>query len=160
MVWQPARFQSYAAHPDGWEAAKKREAENWLRHELRACEAHINKSLQSVHQVWLILPSPGRANSAQAEGWESHGEGRGRNEPDDYVTLDQAAGLVNRSKKTLERYLNHPKQGQERMPQPDVEGTGGKPHEWKWSALRPWLERNFERPLPERLPSRASRPIT
>jgi hypothetical protein len=55
-------------------------------------------------------------------------------EPEQYVTLDQAASLVNRSKKTLERYLRDPKSG---MPRPDVEGGGGKPHEWRWPALRP-----------------------
>jgi hypothetical protein len=76
---------------------------------------------------------------------------------DQYVTLDQAAALVNRRKKTLERYLRQPKSEAARMPEPDVEGTGGKPHEWKWSNLRPWLEKTFGKQLPGRLPSRASR---
>ena len=62
------------------------------------------------------------------------------------------AQTVNRDKKTLERYLNDPKYKKHGMPAPDVEGGGGKPHEWKWSTLRPWLERTFKRPLPERFP--------
>jgi predicted DNA-binding transcriptional regulator YafY len=66
-----------------------------------------------------------------------------------YVTMDQAAAMVNKSKKTLERYL-----GEEKMPQPEVEGGGGKAHEWKWSTLRPWLEQTFGKVLPTRLPSR------
>jgi hypothetical protein len=71
--------------------------------------------------------------------------------PLQYVTLDQAAALVNRSKKTLYRYLNKPGSS---MPQPDVEGLGGKAHEWRWSILRPWLEQEFGKKLPEKFPSR------
>ena len=67
-----------------------------------------------------------------------------------YVTLDQAAALVNRSKKTLERYVADPKRG---APAPDVEGGGGKPHEWLYEMLRPWLEQQFSRKLPERFPA-------
>jgi hypothetical protein len=67
-------------------------------------------------------------------------------ELEQYVTMDQAAACVNRSKKTLERHL---KKG---MPKPDVEGGGGRPHEWKWSTLRPWLERTFGKSLPQRFP--------
>jgi hypothetical protein len=69
--------------------------------------------------------------------------------PDQYVTLDQVAALVNRSKKTLERLLADEKS---KMPKPDVEGGGGKPHEWLWSKLRPWLEEKFNRKLPEHFP--------
>ena len=35
----------------------------------------------------------------------------------------------------------------------DVEGGGGKPDEWLWSRVRPWLAEEFGRPLPERFPS-------
>ncbi len=71
---------------------------------------------------------------------------------DQYVTLDQAASLVNKSKKTLERYLNDRDYAHFGMPKPDVEGGGGKAHEWLWSKLRPWLEQQFNRRLPERFP--------
>ncbi len=66
-----------------------------------------------------------------------------------YVTLDQAAASVSRSKSTLRRYYDDDK-----LPEPDVPGKGGKPHEWKWSKLRPELERLFNRDLPTRFPGR------
>lgn len=62
------------------------------------------------------------------------------------VTLQQAAAMVSRSKKTLERRKKN-------MPIPKVSGGGGKPDEWEWSELRPWLEKEFERKLPERFPA-------
>lgn len=66
-----------------------------------------------------------------------------------YITLDQAAAIVGRSKKTLERRLSMGV-----MPQPDVESCGGgTAHEWIYSKLRPWLEREFERQLPEFFPA-------
>jgi hypothetical protein len=67
-----------------------------------------------------------------------------------YVTLDKIAAMVGRKKKTLERALNKPDSD---MPRPDIEGGGGKPHEWIWTRIRPWLEKNHNRSLPERLPS-------
>src|SRR5262249_43949052 len=73
---------------------------------------------------------------------------------DPFVTMDQAASMVNRGKKTVERYLNDPKYQKRRPPPPDVEGGGGKPHEWRWSVIRPWLESEFGRKLPEHYPGR------
>jgi hypothetical protein len=67
-----------------------------------------------------------------------------------HVTLDGMAALVNRSKRTLERLKtrkNNP------LPFPDIEGGGGKPAEWLWSKVRPWLEHEFNRTLPERYPT-------
>ena len=64
-----------------------------------------------------------------------------------YIDLDQAAALVSRSKKTLERKL---REGS--MPMPDIEGGGGKKHEWVYSKLRPWLENEYGRVLPTRPP--------
>jgi hypothetical protein len=68
-----------------------------------------------------------------------------------YVTLDQMAALVSRSKKTLERLKTRKDNP---LPSPAVEGGGGKADEWIWSEVRPWLEQEFRRPLPERLPAR------
>jgi len=86
---------------------------------------------------------------------QNHGKGRSEPEPPQYVTLDQVAALINRKKKTLERYLNEPKYKKKfDMPQPEVEGGGGKPHEWLWPTLQPWLEKTFGRKLPERFPRR------
>ena len=67
-----------------------------------------------------------------------------------HVTLDGMAALVNRRKRTLERLKtrkNNP------LPFPDIEGGGGKPAEWLWSKVRPWLEHEFNRTLPERYPT-------
>jgi hypothetical protein len=71
--------------------------------------------------------------------------------PDQYVTLDQMAARVNRSKKALAKRLNAPNST---MPKPDVEGGGGKPHEWIWANIRPWLETEFGKKLPEIWPRR------
>jgi hypothetical protein len=65
---------------------------------------------------------------------------------DTYVTLDQVSAYINRSKRTLERRLR-------KMPDPEVVGGNGKPHEWRWSVLRPWLQKEFDRELPERFPT-------
>lgn len=64
------------------------------------------------------------------------------------VTLDQMAGAVSRSKKTLERLKSKGK-----LPQPDVDGGGGKPDEWIWANVKPILELHYNRKLPDRFPS-------
>ena len=63
------------------------------------------------------------------------------------VTLQQMAAMVSRSKRTLE---SHKKRD---MPVPKVPGGGGKPDEWAWAEIRPWLETTFERKLPDRFPA-------
>ncbi len=64
------------------------------------------------------------------------------------VTLDQAAGIVNRSKRALENY-----KGRKSMPKPHIVGGGGKPHFYAWSEMRPWLAKTFGMPnLPEQFP--------
>ena len=66
-----------------------------------------------------------------------------------YVTLDSAAGWAHRSKRTLENYRGNG------LPEPDVKGKDGQPHEWRWTTIRPWLETTFNLAgkLPERLPA-------
>jgi hypothetical protein len=66
-----------------------------------------------------------------------------------YVTLDQMAAIVNRSKKTLERLK---KRRQNPLPDPDAQGGGGRPDEWVWPNIRPWLEREFNKQLPVQFP--------
>jgi hypothetical protein len=61
--------------------------------------------------------------------------------PERLVTLDQAAAIVNRSTRTLERYK---KRG---MPEPRVRGQGGKFHEYSWAEMRVWLEETFSRSI-------------
>jgi hypothetical protein len=72
-----------------------------------------------------------------------------REPAEQYVTLDQMAAIVGKSKKTLERELN---KANSDMPGPDNEGGGGKAHEWRWSRIRPWLEKKYNRQLPTRFP--------
>jgi hypothetical protein len=66
-----------------------------------------------------------------------------------YVTLDQLAAVASRSKRTLEKYKSR---RENPLPLPAVTGGGGKPDEWVWADVRPWLEREFGRRLPERFP--------
>ena len=72
--------------------------------------------------------------------------------PDDtasqYVTLDQMAALASRSKRTLEGWLKTGK-----LPDPDVEGGGGKPHLWLWAEVCQSLTDHSGIPQPERYPS-------
>jgi len=69
--------------------------------------------------------------------------------PSDLVTLDQAAGKVHRSKRTLERYKT-----KGTMPAPAVEGGGGRPDLWEWKTLGPWLEQTFGIKQPDRFPGK------
>ena len=62
------------------------------------------------------------------------------------MTLQQAAAMVNRSKRTLEKH-------KAKMPAPRISDGGGKPDEWAWTELRPWLEEYSGRSLPERFPA-------
>ena len=62
------------------------------------------------------------------------------------VTLAQAAAMVNRTKRTLQRHVG-------KMPPPRVEGGGGRPAEWAWSEIRPWLEKEYCRKMPEVFPA-------
>jgi hypothetical protein len=68
----------------------------------------------------------------------------------DYVTLGQMAAIVKRSKRTAEKWKTRER---DPLPTSDIEGGGGKPDEWDWPKVRPWLERETGRTLPERFPS-------
>jgi hypothetical protein len=61
------------------------------------------------------------------------------------VRLDQIAAIVNRNKRTLEGLKKS-------LPPPILRGGGGKPAEWIWSEVRPWLEGHFGRQLPATFP--------
>jgi hypothetical protein len=58
-----------------------------------------------------------------------------------YIDLDQAAAIVNRVKRSLERKLKE-------MPPPAVKGGKGKKSEWDYAILRPWLEKTYNKLLP------------
>ena len=65
-----------------------------------------------------------------------------------YVTLLQMAGIVNKSKRTLERLRDNKK-----LPAPAVKGGAGRASEWQWSVVRPILERQYKRSMPEVFPA-------
>ncbi len=121
-------------------------------------EGHVRKRYEAIQTTrqWLLIRDDIRkfAPLALAERDVRSRPLEAVSPPDEtplqFVTLDQMASLVNRSKDTLERRLN---KKNTTMPQPDVEGGGGKPHEWRWDRIRPWLIKEFKRDLPERYPT-------
>jgi hypothetical protein len=98
-----------------------------------------------IHLDHASLGRPREGDAIAIERWPL--EADGQNEVIDYIQLDEAAALVKRQKKTLERAL-----AAGRMPQPDIEGGGGKPHEWEYLKLKPWLEMTYGKRLPLRPP--------
>jgi hypothetical protein len=65
------------------------------------------------------------------------------------VTLAQMSGMVRQSKKTLTRWKNDE---DSTLPEPDIEGGGGKPDLWRWDRVRSCLEARFGCVLPEQFP--------
>ena len=65
-----------------------------------------------------------------------------------HVTLTQAAAIVNKSKRTLERLKNDGE-----LPAPAVKGGKGRADEWRWSDIRPILETEYRRQLPGTFPT-------
>ncbi|HEV8066211.1 MAG TPA: hypothetical protein VGP76_00645 [Planctomycetaceae bacterium] len=77
----------------------------------------------------------------------------GRDSQPQYVTLDQMAAMIQRSKRTVEKWkvrIANP------LPPADVEGGGGKPDEWLWSNIRPWLAKESGKKLPYKFPKMRS----
>ena len=121
-----------------------RRLESRLRVECRAAEPSAQPPIVApvVVEAAAIAPPPAVPEQRKADGGD---DGL------DYVTLDQMAGIVKRSKAALEAYLRDDSRNP--MPTPDVVGGGGKAHEWKWDRIRPWLAKTFGRELPETFPS-------
>ena len=65
-----------------------------------------------------------------------------------HVTLRQMAAIVSKSKSTIEKLKNDGK-----LPTPDVKGKRGQANEWLWSNVRPILEKEYNRKLPEIFPA-------
>lgn len=89
----------------------------------------------------------GEANSEQSRHKPSTRPEPQAKPDEQLVTLDQSAAMVGRSKRTLETYVG------KGLPEPRVKGRGGKPNEYLWGEMRPFLVQTFGRPLPERFPS-------
>lgn len=81
-------------------------------------------------------------------------ERAGGKAPDCHVTLQQMAAIVNKSKPTLERLRSSHKllRSSHKLPVADVKGGKGGSDEWLWSNVRPVLQREFKRSLPEQFP--------
>jgi predicted DNA-binding transcriptional regulator AlpA len=114
----------------------------------------LDVSLEVGEQIKAILTAirpavPGGPQAAALAAAEKPAAGDAP--VDCLITLHQAAAMVNKSKRTLERLLS-------KMPMPRVQGAGGKSSEWAWPELRPWLEKEYERKLPERFPADKFRP--
>ena len=66
-----------------------------------------------------------------------------------FVTMLQMAGISSLSKRTLEKWL---KRKSDPLPPPEIKGEWGKPHRWRWSTIRPWLQLRTRILLPEQFP--------
>jgi hypothetical protein len=97
-------------------------------------------ALEHLEKRSNLLPSP----SAAAD---DHSSTDKAEDPRAYVTLRQMAAMVNKSKRTLE---NRKKRKHNPLPDADVPGGGGEADEWLWDHIRPWLENEFRRLLPEK----------
>ena len=108
-------------------------------------------SSSSVGSDGPIVPNVSAAQQARAsEAEQAAGSGGTRApDPSKLVTLDQAAAIVNKSKRALEYYKT-----KGTLPEPAVEGGGGKAALYDWTILGPWLTEQFGIDLPERFPGR------
>jgi hypothetical protein len=69
-------------------------------------------------------------------------------DPNCRVTLRQMSAIVQCGKRTLERLRDTG-----RLPDPARKGPNGTAHEWLWSEVRPILEAEYNRKLPEVFPA-------
>ncbi len=69
--------------------------------------------------------------------------------PDDLVTLEEIAGVIRRSTRTIHNWNSRSP-----WPTPFREGGGGLGHQFSWTAMKPWLEERLggQSRLPERFP--------
>lgn len=70
-----------------------------------------------------------------------------------HVTLRQCAGIVKKSKRTLERW----KTDDMTFPTPEVFGNNGSADEWLWTTIKPYLETKSDRKLPSIFPAHVAR---
>lgn len=82
------------------------------------------------------------------ESWVSECEPPAESTVDCHVTLLQMAAICNRSKRTLRRLHDDGT-----LPAPVVQGSKGQPSEWRWSDVRPVLEKRFGKTLPAVFPA-------
>jgi hypothetical protein len=69
--------------------------------------------------------------------------------PEESLDLNQIAALMHLKKSSMGRYK---RRKNDPLPDPDSPGGGGNKDYWRWSTIRPWLDRNCRTPLPEHFP--------
>jgi hypothetical protein len=94
---------------------------------------NVERAVASLERIWA-----NRVREPEADS----GEQNQSDELPDLVTGVQAASLVNR---TIDGLKHYRKKG---MPKPYIKGTKGRPNEYLWSEMRPWLEVTFSRKIP------------
>ncbi len=101
--------------------------------------------------LWRVIErleeQPHGKSGSNASGTPQASPGAVEHQLDELVTLDQIAPLAGLSKRSLERHLKAGK-----LPQPDVQGGGGRAHKWLYRSLRPALIALANRELPEKFP--------
>jgi hypothetical protein len=100
-------------------------------------EVHVPATQPTINVVSPPAAAPSQVSQGGFEDLE-----------DAFVTLDQAGAVIRKKKRTMEEYLRTGK-----IPQPDFPGGEGKAHHWKWSTIRPSLEKIADMKLPERFPA-------
>jgi hypothetical protein len=121
-----------------WDCQAETERQNETGDFERAQRRHFELLL---HWVRMAAENTRRAAAATNEQPTRHKN----DQYPQYVTLNQLAAIVKRTKSSLEKI-------KEKMPPPAIEGGGGKPAEWIWADVRHWLEKEYGRLLPERFP--------
>lgn len=125
----------------------------WAAGEFERLLASTQRKVEAMHDLFVLaargdLKTLGRNNTSVAsDAAIPSGEETSGAAPDDLITLSIAAALVKRRKRTLEIWNK-----KDPMPEPEVEGGGGKAHEYSYAKIRPWLERHGSRKLPAALP--------
>ena len=123
---------------------------DWLEHSrgqiadwADVCDAAVEMIQRHVSEL-----GPGRASQAAFDGDQEAETGKRTDAIECHVTLSQMAAIVNKSKRTLERLRDNG-----RLSAPAVKGPKGTAHEWRWSDVRPILEDEYRRKLPETFPA-------
>jgi hypothetical protein len=120
--------------------------------ELETMQRTLSQRLQYLQGTGPVLPTlttETQPPSEQPSATQNDLAKAPSEEDPQHVTLDQAAAIVHRSKRTLEKHMTREKNP---LPAPDTRGVGGHANEWVWATLRPWLEREYCKPLPEHFP--------
>jgi hypothetical protein len=119
------------------------EGDAWVR--WLAVTNRIGAAMKKVRALAVVADQ--RTEAAAEAGGPAGGSG-GEHAPE-WLDLDQIAALVHLRKRSLENYKRRQK---DPLPEPDVPGGGGHRGYWRWSTIRPWLERNFSFPFPKHFP--------